>query len=145
MADDPVAVLVDLLDRVPGVEPVVLECLGPPEGDDGDEVLDFQFRRLEAIYRDAVDEVTARWGVPVFDGTVADGDFPPWADALVAAVWRRGDAVAFLALRHTEEDGPLTLEAVALTKDEVDGMAGLPVVGEEEGGDGDGEEDGEMD
>lgn len=133
MADDPVAVLVDLLDRVPAVEPVVLESLGPPEGDgDEDDVLDFLFRRLEAIYRDAVDEVTARWGVPSFDGTVAEDDFPPWADALVAAVWRRGEAVAFLALRHAEEDGPLTLEAVALTKDEVEGMAGIPVVSDEE-------------
>jgi len=119
---DPADVLAELAAAAPGAEPVVLESLGPPAGapDEAPEgALDFLFRRLQNAFRVAVAEVDAEWGPPAFVGSVEEETFPAWSDALLLAVWLRGGVTAYLALRHEAPQDPLTLEAGALTGDEV--------------------------
>jgi hypothetical protein len=119
---DPADVLADLAAAVPGVEPVVLESLGPPAdapGEVTESALDFLFRRLQNSFRVAVSEVDAEWGPPAFVGSVEEESFPAWSDALLLAVWLRGGVTTYLALRHEAPQDPLTLEAGALTEDEV--------------------------
>ncbi|MDH3403005.1 MAG: hypothetical protein OEP45_05260 [Acidobacteriota bacterium] len=89
----------------------------------GPEETDAIFASFLADFEDAVARVGADWGAPTFRGGVDRDDFPPWSEALVLAYWQRGDAVAFLSLRHDDEGEPMFLEVGALTDDEAATLA----------------------
>ena len=133
---DAAAVLERLHREAPGAEPVVLESLGPPEADAPADALDFLFRRLQVRFHEVVDEARESWGTPHFLGSVEDDAFPLWSDALVLATWWRGDVVAYLAVRHEAEGAPLTLEAGAHGRDEIEQLQSwqAPVPGGLRGG-----------
>lgn len=128
-----VATLQRLLAAAPGADPEVLESLGPaaddaagedaPEADGGDSphsAVDFFFRRLAARLDEDVALVAEEWGPPGFHGTVEEDTFPMWSDALVLATWWHGDKVAYLAVRQEDDADPVTLEAGAHARDELD-------------------------
>lgn len=120
VAPDPLSALQDLLAAVPGNESQVLARLGPPDEGAPETALDFLFGRLRATFDDGVAQVREEWGEPHFTGTVEADDFPPWSDALVLAIWWHDETVAYLALRQEDDIDPLTLEAGALTQEELE-------------------------
>jgi|GEM_PF-6926579 len=128
----PLVVLHRLLAAAPGAEPEVLESLGPADegvsdaapdaasGDSPHSAVDFFFRRLSARLDEEVARVAEEWGPPGFHGTVEEPTFPMWSDALVLATWWHGDKVAYLAVRQEDDADPVTLEAGAHARDELD-------------------------
>lgn len=118
----------DLLDRlrhaVPDAEPVVLESLGPPDGEASgaaaESALDFLFRRMEVRFHEVVEEAREGLGTPHFLGSVEEDAFPAWSDALLLATWWRGDTVIYLAVRHEADGDPITLEAGAHARSELE-------------------------
>ena len=115
----PHAALERRLAAAPGGELEVLASRRP--GIDDGAVLDDAFSELSALLDQWVGTLSAdEWGAPAFFGTVEDETFPLWSDALVLAAWWRDDKVAFLALRHEDDADPLTVEAGAYARGELD-------------------------
>lgn len=117
---DALATLARLRAAAPGAEPVVLESLGPPDESAPDSALDFLFRRLSTRFHEVVAVVREEWGTPQFYGSVEEGAFPAWSDALLLATWWEEDKVAYLAVHHDDEADPLELRAGALDQAEVE-------------------------
>jgi len=54
---------------------------------------------------------------------VEEESFPAWSDALLLATWWRDETVTFLAVRHESDDAPITLEAGAYARTELEQLA----------------------
>ncbi len=116
-----VEALETLLEAVPGADAAHLRIDDRFEsGELEDSEVDAVFDDFVADHRQAVEDLTRAWGDPEFDGAVDADDFPEWSEALVLAVWRRGEALAYLALRHDDDHSPMFLEIGALSSDEVE-------------------------
>ncbi len=148
---EPLSTLRRLLAAAPGAEPEVLESLGPADGDavgngapdeaSGDSphsAADFFFRRLSARLDEDVALVAGAWGPPGFHGTVEEDGFPMWSDALVLATWWHGEKVAYLAVRQEDDADPVTLEAGAHAREELDQLQAWHPAPPEPGPPGDG-------
>jgi hypothetical protein len=65
---------------------------------------------LEKNFRIAADEISKQWGRPRFDGACTDKAFPQWSLDQKLVTWRRGNGLAYIALRF-QDDGKLHLMA----------------------------------
>ena len=65
---------------------------------------------VEKHYEAGVDAVSGTWGNPAYKGECSDPRFPKWSLDQRIATWRRGDGLAYLALRNLD-DGPWQLVA----------------------------------
>ncbi len=124
MKRDWIDALQELVERAPGADAFHLRL---EDAFTTDTVPD---DRLEAIFAEfleefdgAADDLHRQWGEPEYRGTVEDPDFPAWSEALVLATWRRGEGIAYLALRHDDDHEPMFLEVGALTDDEITTLA----------------------
>jgi hypothetical protein len=120
MEPDLVTHLGSLVEAAPGADAFHLRLVDDFAGGElTAEQVDEIFTGLEADFDQAVDQVAAAWGAPVYRGAVDRDDFPAWSEALLLAVWRRGGTLAYVSLRHDDEHQPMFLEIGALTDDEV--------------------------
>ncbi|MBD2034307.1 hypothetical protein H6F76_04540 [Leptolyngbya sp. FACHB-321] len=61
-------------------------------------------------YRAVVQDLTAAWGVPSFEGTWETAGFPTWAAlGTQLAYWQRRGALAYVACDRPEPEVELTL------------------------------------
>jgi hypothetical protein len=117
---DLVSHLTELLEAAPGADAFHLRLEDEfASGLLTEAQVDALFAELKADFDRAVEEVAGAWGPPTYEGTVDRDDFPAWSEALVLAFWQRGDAVAYVALRHDDDHQPMFLEIGALSDDEI--------------------------
>ena len=77
------------------------------------------FDGLVVDFEHAVATLTEAWGDPAYQGAVDRDDFPAWSEALMLAYWQHAAVVAFVSLRHDDDNEPMFLEIGALTDDEI--------------------------
>ena len=124
MNEELTSILERLLEDSPGADAYHLRLVDEfVERDVSAEETDELFASFLADFEDAVGGVQREWGDPSYRGTVDRDDFPAWSEALVLAYWRRGEALAFISLRHDDDHQPMFLEVGALTDDEVSTLA----------------------
>jgi hypothetical protein len=120
MEPDLVTHLGSLVEAAPGADAFHLRLVDEfADGGLTAEEVDAVFAELAADFADCVRQVSAAWGAPTYQGSVDGDDFPVWSEALLLAYWHRGEALAYLSLRHDDEHQPMFLEIGALTDDEV--------------------------
>jgi hypothetical protein len=54
---------------------------------------------MARLFDEAVANVAAIWGAPIFRGSEFDEDFPPWTTGKQVAVWPRGEGLAYVAVQ----------------------------------------------
>jgi hypothetical protein len=54
---------------------------------------------MARLFDEAVANVAAIWGAPIFRGSEFDEDFPPWTTGKQVAVWPRGEGFAYVAVQ----------------------------------------------
>jgi hypothetical protein len=120
MTDDLVTVLEGLIDAAPGADAYHLRLEDAfVESDLAAEEVDEIFDGLVVDFEHAVATLTEAWGDPAYQGAVDRDDFPAWSEALMLAYWQDAAVVAFVSLRHDDDNEPMFLEIGALTDDEI--------------------------
>jgi len=124
MTDDLVAVLEELIEAAPGANAYHLRLENAfAERDVAPDEVDAFFASFLTDFDAVVATLSRAWGSPAYEGAVDDDDFPVWSEALVLAYWQHDTAVAFVSLRHDDDNEPMFLEVGALTDDEIATLA----------------------
>ncbi len=113
-------VMTELVTSAPGADALHLRLVDDfREGELSAAEVDALFEEFTTEFEAAGEIIRKAWGDPSWEGSVEEDDFPDWSEALLLTCWRRGEVVAYLALRHDDDHAPMFLEVGALTDDEV--------------------------